>query len=90
MTGKDKLKIPLGGGCRRPFGEGEGFCNANTQRSCVRSLNCSCGLRTGKTKDEDDTWWCADATACLHTTHGNCSAHCIPQKNPASPLLLAP
>lgn len=57
MTGRDKDKTPMGGGCRRPFGDGPGFCNADAQRNCARSLNCSCGLRTGKSKDDDDVWW---------------------------------
>ena len=30
-------------GCRRPFGEGLGFCNWKTQENCRRSTTCECG-----------------------------------------------
>ena len=33
-------------GCRRAYGQGEGFCNADTQGACARSLDCECGLDT--------------------------------------------
>lgn len=31
-------------GCRRPYGEGTGFCNADTQTACSRSSACICGV----------------------------------------------
>ena len=37
--------------CRRPYGQGKGYCNATNQATCVRSSKCLCGI--SKTKYPD-------------------------------------
>ena len=45
-------------GCRRPFGEGKGFCNAKKQHKCERlttddkKKDCLCGLPARKQKEK--------------------------------------
>lgn len=50
-TSDDTIDIANNSGCRRPFGEGKGFCNAKKQDSCSRPSSCLCGLTPpGNTK----------------------------------------